>query len=177
MVHVITYVDYTCIHVHVHVCCHGDTGSPVQEMLAFSEGPVTLEDVLSMRGRTVAPPPATPTGRTVAPPPATPTGKQQGVEGEGGVVYLGATSALPSHSSIHHFCTGQPREVGSEHPTWTRMCTCECVRNVYTYTCTCINQPLRQGKTKQLRLKTTPIFSREKTSCLRQDLNLQHSAY
>ena len=33
------------------------------------------------------------------------------------------------------------------------------------------DQSLRQGKAKQLRLKTTPFFSREKKSCLRQDSN------
>ena len=80
-----------------HVCCHGDTDSHVQEMLAFSEGPVTLEDVLSMRGKTVTLPPVTPTSKE---------------ECVGSVVYLGATSALPSHSSIHYFSTGQHQYYG-----------------------------------------------------------------
>ena len=42
--------------------------------------------------------------------------------------------------------------------------------------CTCNHQSLRQGKAKQLRLKRAPLFSREKVSCLRRDLNPQRSA-
>ena len=56
-------------------------------MLAFSDGPVTLEDIMSLRGRTIAPP--------VNAPPTTD-------ETEEGVLYLGMTN----HPSIHHFCTG-----------------------------------------------------------------------
>ena len=43
-------------------------------------------------------------------------------------------------------------------------CTCTC-------TCTWLPQSRRQGKVKQLRLKTTPFFSEKKKSCLRRDSN------
>ena len=36
-----------------------------------------------------------------------------------------------------------------------------------------LTRSLRQGKAKQLHPKTTPLFSREKMSCLRRDSNLQ----
>ena len=39
-----------------------------------------------------------------------------------------------------------------------------------------LTQSARQGKVKQLHLKTTPFFSREKKSCLRQDLSLRRFA-
>ena len=36
-------------------------------------------------------------------------------------------------------------------------------------------QLLRPGKARQLHLRTTPLFSEEKKSCLRRDLNLRRS--
>ena len=39
------------------------------------------------------------------------------------------------------------------------------------------SQSTRQGKSKQLRPKTTPFSQERKRSCLRRDLNLQHPVY